>query len=271
DEVEVKNLVAEANGNITFVAQWREDNKYTVIFQDDAGNLLQESSVYEGEDAIAPVVPNKDGYTFVGWDKDFTNVRGDLVVTAIYEENVVVIIPPTIPGQPTLPTDTLPTPIIPPVVTAPGVANTPVTPVQPDAPVQGEQTVTPPVDNEEIIEDQEVPLATIGGSWALVNLICTIVVTILGIFLLLAKHKKDEDEEDNTVAYKRRRWTKVATIVVAIVTIVAFIITEDMTLPMILTDKWTIAMLILTLVQIVVVCVGRKWKEDKEQQETITA
>lgn len=51
------------------------------------GGANLEQHLNEGSDAVAPLV-EKSGYTLVGWDTDFTNVTQNLVVTAIWEENV---------------------------------------------------------------------------------------------------------------------------------------------------------------------------------------
>ena len=58
---------------------------YTVKFYDNFGNLIDEQTVPHGENAIEPINVDKEGYTFAGWDKEFTNVVEDLVVTGQYE------------------------------------------------------------------------------------------------------------------------------------------------------------------------------------------
>ena len=62
-------------------------DKFTVTFKDDRGADLASVKVMYGENATAPTVPTKDGYTFVGWSKPITNITGDLVVYAIYQQN----------------------------------------------------------------------------------------------------------------------------------------------------------------------------------------
>ena len=59
--------------------------KYTVIFKDEDGTVLKESLTEYGKTAINPSNPEKKGYKFTGWDKEYTNVKEDLVVTATYE------------------------------------------------------------------------------------------------------------------------------------------------------------------------------------------
>jgi len=59
---------------------------YTVSFMDWDNQLIAQQVVEEGQAALAPENPTRRGYTFVGWDKDFSNVTEDLVVTALYEK-----------------------------------------------------------------------------------------------------------------------------------------------------------------------------------------
>lgn len=61
--------------------------EYTVIFVDWDGTELEVQYVPYGWSASAPVNPEREGYTFTGWDKDFTYVEGDMVITAQYEQN----------------------------------------------------------------------------------------------------------------------------------------------------------------------------------------
>ena len=63
---------------------------YTVTFyQDDLVTVLKTSEVTYGSGAVAPEDPTKeptarDEFTFAGWDKDFSNITGDLDVYATY-------------------------------------------------------------------------------------------------------------------------------------------------------------------------------------------
>ena len=64
---------------------------YTVIFKDWNVTTLKTETVEEGSAATAPSNPVRDGYTFTGWDIDFSNVTSDLTVTAQYEKELEVI------------------------------------------------------------------------------------------------------------------------------------------------------------------------------------
>ncbi len=61
--------------------------KYKVEFVDYDGTVLSTQMINEAGSAAAPADPERTGYTFIGWDVDFTNITGDLTVTAQYEIN----------------------------------------------------------------------------------------------------------------------------------------------------------------------------------------
>ena len=65
-----------------------EINKYSVKFLNEDGSQIgEEQTVEYGKDATAPKAPTKEGYTFKGWDKDFTKVSTNLEVKPIFEIN----------------------------------------------------------------------------------------------------------------------------------------------------------------------------------------
>ncbi|HHU55984.1 MAG TPA: InlB B-repeat-containing protein [Acholeplasmataceae bacterium] len=68
-----------------------EINKYKVVFVDD-GKVLKEQTVNHGESAEAPEAPVHEGFEFVGWDKEFDEVKSDLTVTAQYEVKILTVI-----------------------------------------------------------------------------------------------------------------------------------------------------------------------------------
>ena len=77
------------NGAVTVAAAQPE--MHTVTFKDWNGTVLKTQEVQYGGDAEAPADPTRVGYTFTGWDKAFTNITADLVVTAQYEINTYTV------------------------------------------------------------------------------------------------------------------------------------------------------------------------------------
>ena len=77
------------NGAVTVAAAQPE--MHTVTFKDWDGTELKTQEVQHGGDAEAPADPTRTGYTFTGWDKAFTNITADLVVTAQYEINTYTV------------------------------------------------------------------------------------------------------------------------------------------------------------------------------------
>ncbi|MCR4429640.1 MAG: InlB B-repeat-containing protein [Tepidanaerobacteraceae bacterium] len=73
------------------VAKVTVKGEYTVRFLDDKGNVLKEEDIVSGKGATAPVPPEKEGYVFIGWDKEFGKVSSDLTATAQYEIKKCII------------------------------------------------------------------------------------------------------------------------------------------------------------------------------------
>lgn len=69
---------------IFFTACYREI--FTVTFVDYDDQILDSVEVEAGSDAVAPQVPSRDHFRFIGWDTLFTNVQSDLTVKALYQQ-----------------------------------------------------------------------------------------------------------------------------------------------------------------------------------------
>lgn len=69
--------------DLSLYAKW-ENKKYEVRFLDGSVELAK-VTVEHGKNATAPADPEKEGFTFKSWDKEFTNVTKNLVVYAQFE------------------------------------------------------------------------------------------------------------------------------------------------------------------------------------------
>jgi len=87
---------AQANDNLAFSASF-SINLYTVIFKDYNNTTLKvQQNIPHGSPATAPPEPNNRPYWhFVGWNKSFSGVTGNLTVTAVYEIDSYAVNLPT--------------------------------------------------------------------------------------------------------------------------------------------------------------------------------
>ena len=86
----IKNVTSD----LVVIAQYEKETPkpvyFTVTFLDWDGTTLKTEQVEQGKSATAPINPTREGYTFTGWDKDFSNVQSDLTVTTVYDKNIVI-------------------------------------------------------------------------------------------------------------------------------------------------------------------------------------
>lgn len=64
---------------------------YTVQFVDDEGNVIDSKTYHYGDTVVVPEDPQKAqtgaySYTFTGWDKDVTEVKGNTIYTAVFKQ-----------------------------------------------------------------------------------------------------------------------------------------------------------------------------------------
>lgn len=294
----------EASFNVTYDLNggaWTTETEDTFRkFENDQVNVIE-------------AVPTKTGYTFAGWTSaevevvngKFTMPAKDVVLKAVWEANPT---PTPIPSEeptptpapnpnpnPATPTPAPVAPVVPATVATPTPTPTATPSTTPsdnggkgDGNNDGEigETINDnetPLANGEDIADNATPLAGLGtGAWALINLILTIVTTLLSILLLIGyigkKKKALEDEDGNVVLdengkevmeYEKNKkglW-RLISIIPALIAIIVFIFTEDMTLPMIFVDKWTILHVVIALVQVVVMVLCKKKKDENDEDE----
>ena len=62
---------------------------YTVRFLDWDNSVISTQTVTRGGNATPPSNPTRDGYTFSGWQGNYTNITADTDIIATYEKNTV--------------------------------------------------------------------------------------------------------------------------------------------------------------------------------------
>ena len=73
-------------GDITLSALFKVRTLQVVFVDWDDSILKEAQTVNYGEAAIAPADPVREGYTFTGWDKDFSAVTEDMTIKAQYKQ-----------------------------------------------------------------------------------------------------------------------------------------------------------------------------------------
>ena len=120
------------------------------------------------------------------------------------------------------------------------------------------------------IADSETPMAA-AGAWALINLLCALMTALLSLIMMIRYFRagREEDDENTENTDRNRKGSlRLASMIPAIGAIAAFILTENMANPMILTDRWTVMMIVILAIQTgVALLVGKK----EHNEETLNA
>ena len=91
---------------------------------------------------------------------------------------------------------------------------------------------------EEEIADDETPMAS-GASWALVNLIASLLTVLLALVSLVSRREKEDESNE-----KETR-VRLSVVIPAAASVILFILTENMNNPMAMVDIWTPVMLLI--------------------------
>lgn len=129
-----------------------------------------------------------------------------------------------------------------------------------------------PIDELVSIQEDEVPLANIEKEdpisyWALLNLLLTIYIAIQTIILLILyfiKNKKKQNNVDTQTISQRVFTKRIVSIFLTITAVIMFILTEDMSLPITIVDKYTIIMALLACIEILITIF---WKRKETVEE----
>ncbi|UZT81303.1 YDG domain-containing protein [Caproicibacterium sp. BJN0003] len=214
---------------------------------------------------------------------------GAITITAapVIPPVVPPVTPPTVP--PTTPTinNHIPT------GTTPNGA-TPVAPAPAPAPeIVTEGTTTVPDQNppaaqkaEKVqLQDSPAPKAAPTENWALLNLIFCILTVLGSVALLLTfffRKKKEEEsrkkeqnqyiasstqnDQENKDQVKRHGVWRFISLIPSVGSIIAFVLTENMSNPMAIFDQWTVMMAVIAVIQVAIMILSKK-RYDKEDHD----
>ena len=191
-------------------------------------------------------------------------------------------------STPTPEPEQTPTPTPAPVIVPPAPAPTPaparrITPAATATPTPA-PTAKPtetkqPEPEPEVIEPDDPPLAPLPtGAWALVNLILMLLTVLASLLLLLGylgkkKHTERDEYGNERIDYTRNKkgFWRVASLIPAVAAVIAFVLTENMKLPMIMVDRWTLLMAVIAVLQLIVAVMSKKQKESQDEEDEANA
>ncbi len=102
--------------------------------------------------------------------------------------------------------------------------------------------------------------------WSLFNLLVTVLSLVSLIAYILVK-KSEEDEYGNEIEFERKKSSILVLAIFTIISIVLFVLTQNMTLPMEIFDRYSIIFAIVIFVQLIVMYFIPKYKDEKDQHE----
>ena len=85
-DAQMQITVGTANEKYTAVYGEAASSTYKVTFADYDGRVIDTQSVAAKGSAVPPADPVRDGYVFTGWSGSYTDIQGDITLTAQYEK-----------------------------------------------------------------------------------------------------------------------------------------------------------------------------------------
>ena len=126
-----------------------------------------------------------------------------------------------------------------------------------------------------MIAEKDVPMAGVAAEssfWALLNLIMAVLTGIMSAVLLVGYFGREEnDEENEDESTDRKGFARFMSIIPAAAALILFVLTENMRNPMVLTDRWTILMAVILMIQAVVAYIAKKSEDDNDDDEIAEA
>jgi len=272
--------------DIVLYAIWTQ-NVYTVTYDPGTHGTFTTQVTgglrYGDKTPAAPTVTGTTGWNFTGWlPAPSVTVTSNATYVAQWTQTPT---PPTPSPSPTPTASPSPSPSPTPTASAPPTSS-PAPTVSP--------TVTPPTST---VPPTSTPVPPVDGDkepvWALVNLVLSVVGFVLVILLMVCillqqrkqrvnKEKDDkqqniknqnmvtqggQQEEDDVRQIQRRNVWLITAIIMGIAGIIVFLLTEDMSLPRNLVDKWSIVNITIFAIELIAIFFTFKYQKTKNSNK----
>ncbi|MCL2135657.1 MAG: InlB B-repeat-containing protein, partial [Candidatus Bathyarchaeota archaeon] len=257
------NIISDIDVTAQYTLIHQEPTTYAVIYDAAGGSGAPTGGQYDPgvTVTVASGVPTRSGYTFAGWlyngvtynaGQTFTMPETDVTLVAQWTQN-------SNSGGSTSPSPKLSTKVASPT------------------PSPSESDFSLPSETPSIIPPPVLILQT----WALVNLILSVAGIVFAVLILIVVlvMRKKKNEQNNKPAAKNQSDTKYVsqysaiwlcvTIVLGILGIIVFLLTEDMNLTMALVDNWSIVNAIIFIVEIIAIVLIFKRKKIDTQTDGV--
>ena len=248
-----------------------EISKYKVTWLNEDGSILEEDleveygsmPSYDGETPLKKA-DSRYTYKFENWTPEIREVSEDTTYTASFKATAIPVVYEEQPQDPEPTAPVSPRPALPEEEPVVEVAEAPAPLAEPESENIEEMTM--------IIEDAEVPQAEI-RAWALYNLIAMLITILISLGMAISFFTKKKEEEEEKQDYEeedeknKSKKSKFLGLIVAIVSIILFILTEDLTAVMVLKDRYTLLMIAIALFNLVLAFITRNRKKERKEEE----
>lgn len=236
----------------------------------------------EGEKAVKVQNPSRDGYIFVGWNtqQDGNGADWNFNSSTMPNENLTLYaqwksIPTTSTPTTQTPTTSSPTTKAP-TASNPVVTETTQTETSEETgalatfkTVETTKTNTEFEQDNKEIDANKTPLGTLFNRdhWSLANLIIAIGCGIISIFVFISVFIKKDSKQDNEDKNKRIKLWKTVGVILGVVAVAIFLLTQNMSDTMVMFDLWTPIMVIIATSQIVAIVLANAKRKDHDNQK----
>ena len=261
--------IVEVTEDATYTAIYnRTINTYTITWVNYDGTVLEKDlevpyGDFPSYNSATPkkTATSKYTYKFINWNPEVVEVTKDATYKATYKATAIPIPSEPDPDKPQTTNQPEPKAKTETVINESDEENVWILGVNAG---EGDKENYTPISKTKtpLIAPQET------GSWALINLLAALITIIIGFVLIVIyimnKAKQSEEDSEET-EYKNHGIKRIISVVIGIISIIIFFLTENTNLPMEWIDKWTLLMIIILIINIIIAILSQKKEKEVEE------